>query len=1462
MALTKGTTGVDTLTGTGTADIILADKGNDTASGGAGDDLIDGGNGNDVLNGNADNDTLLGGDGADTLDGGTGNDFMYGGDGNDLYFVDSLTDAVEETDALSANGGVDTVNTTVNFTLGNFVENGTINSLAGGGVTLTGNTLNNVLVSESTGTNTLDGGTGADTMSGTSGGNNVVFLVDQSGDTIVGAVGASDTIVADLSWSLASQSTGVENLTLSAAAGAGATATGSTGANILTANDLGNTLIASGGNDTLVGGLGADTLDGGTGNDGMAGGAGDDTYVVDNLSDSITEGAAAGTDTVLAGDTFTLAANFENLTLTGTGNFNGTGNSDVNIITGNSGNNTLDGVSGLDTLNGMDGADVLLVHSGNEVVNGGNGIDTIVSDVSYSLPGATSVENLTLTALAGAGAVATGDTGANVIRGNALGNTLDGGGAGGTDTLIGGAGNDTYIVSNTADVISDPAGGTDTVIANSISYTLSGDLENLTLQSYNFYNFYGSTALTATGNSGANVITDNSTTYGGSIGNVLLGGGGIDTLVNNAQDGSIFTGGLSGTTTLDGGAGADVMSSAADNTTVFVVDDIGDTVDGNSNKYGQFNDVVRSSISWDLAVNTTDVNNLTLTGVTNINGAGNANVNIITGNTGNNTLTGLAGNDTLSGGDGNDRLDGGTDDDTMIGGLGNDTFIVDSTLDVVSELAGQGTDTVTSSVDFELSGNIENLTITGAAVTAIGDSGTNVITGNSNNNTIDGGGGADALSGGTGDDLYIVDNAGDQVFENNGEGTDTVQASVSYTLGATSEVEILTLTGGSNINGTGNALANAITGNTGDNTLDGGAGIDTLIGGLGNDTYVTDNPGDVLSENASEGNDTVVAAYSYTVAADFENVVLSGTGDFNATGNAANNSLVGNSGNNTLDGLAGADSMEGGAGNDYFIVDSSGDIATDFGGGTDTVFASASFTLGTGIENLILDTLVVGAIDGTGNGSDNSITGTDGDNILNGLGGSDTLESGLGNDTLDGGTGADSMTGGDGDDTYTVDNAGDVVNELFGEGNDTVYTSVSYTLSGSNVENVILTGTANLSLTGTGDDDVLTGNTGNNTLTGLGGNDTLSGGGGTDRLVGGDGDDIYVVDAQTDVVVENLGKGTDTVQSTASYTLGANIENLELFANGVAKGNTLNNTITLFGAGTADGSTGADLLIHAGAGTATFIVDNVGDSVDGSAIGTDNVVSSVSFDMNMQGDADVDNLTLTGNAAINGFGNAFNNTITGNAGANTLDGGGGDDRLVGLGGNDTYFVDSIGDVLVDSAGIETVNSEVDWTLGTGFEKLVLTLGAGNIDGAGNAAVNTITGNEGDNSLFGAAGNDTLIGGIGFDILEGGIGADRLTGGADSDTFYWGAVNQGADTITDFQAGGGGDALDFSDILVGYNGNVSEYIQITQSGANTIVKVDVNGLAGPGGFVTYATLLGVNLGTDESTVLGNGNLIVV
>jgi Ca2+-binding RTX toxin-like protein len=213
-------------------------------------------------------------------------------------------------------------------------------------------------------------------------------------------------------------------------------------------------------------------------------------------------------------------------------------------------------------------------------------------------------------------------------------------------------------------------------------------------------------------------------------------------------------------------------------------------------------------------------------------------------------------------------------------------------------------------VTYTLGVEVENLTLTGAsAINGTGNVLANVITGNSANNVLDGGAGADTLVGGAGNDTYIVDNAGDVVTEVASGGSDTVQAAVTYTLGA--EVENLTLTGAGTINGTGNVLANVITGNSANNVLDGGVGADTLVGGAGSDTYVVDNAGDVVTEVASGGSDTVQAAVTYTLGVEVENLTLTGASAINGTGNALANVITGNSAANTLDGGAGNDSLSG-----------------------------------------------------------------------------------------------------------------------------------------------------------------------------------------------------------------------------------------------------------------------------------------------------------------------------------------------------------------------------------------------------------------------------------------------------------------------------------------------------------------------------------------------------------------------
>jgi len=151
-----------------------------------------------------------------------------------------------------------------------------------------------------------------------------------------------------------------------------------------------------------------------------------------------------------------------------------------------------------------------------------------------------------------------------------------------------------------------------------------------------------------------------------------------------------------------------------------------------------------------------------------------------------------------------------------------------------------------------------------------------------------------------------------------------VQSSVTWTLGT--NFENLTLTGSSNINGTGNGVVNIVTGNTGDNSLDGGSGADTLIGGTGNDTYTVDNASDVVTEQLQEGTDTVLSSVTHTLASEVENLTLTGGSAINGTGNELDNIVTGNTGANTLSGSDGFDTLDGGDGLDHLTGGNDADI--------------------------------------------------------------------------------------------------------------------------------------------------------------------------------------------------------------------------------------------------------------------------------------------------------------------------------------------------------------------------------------------------------------------------------------------------------------------------------------------------------------------------------------------------------
>jgi Ca2+-binding RTX toxin-like protein len=343
-------------------------------------------------------------------------------------------------------------------------------------------------------------------------------------------------------------------------------------------------------------------------------------------------------------------------------------------------------------------------------------------------------------------------------------------------------------------------------------------------------------------------------------------------------------------------------------------------------------------------------------------------------------------------------------------------------------LGTQQTATLTI-VDDEISGSV----ITGTANddNLIGTPNNDIIIGLAGNDKLDGKAGSDNLQGGTGNDIYTIDNLGDIVTENLNEGTDTVRSYITYTLG--NNLENLTLLGGSNLSGTGNELNNTLLGNNGNNTLIGGAGNDILDGqagndimqgGLGNDTYTLSSAGDVVTENANEGTDTVKSYLDYTLGNNLENLTLLGNADINGTGNSLNNSLTGNNFNNTLSGGDGSDTLNGSIGNDTLIGGNGNDSAYYYNA-PDSVIVN----LATGIANDGqdgIDTLSqIENVQGSNTAGDN-LTGNTGVNVLYGYGGADILTGGGGNDLLYLGS----------------DTVKDTVNYTSGDGIDTVYNFV------------------------------------------------------------------------------------------------------------------------------------------------------------------------------------------------------------------------------------------------------------------------------------------------------------------------------------------------------------------------------------------------------------------------------------
>ena len=981
--------------------------------------IITGTPGNDNLLGTVDSDTLYGLEGDDILDGGLGDDVLDGGieskNGDTARYWNAISAVIVDlsTGVVTGGAGNDTLIDIENVDGSAFAD------------TITGDAEWNTLRGAE-GNDNLYGGAGYDSLYGDEGNDNLYggdesdVLVGGNGDDILDGGSGKNGNWDRVDYSSAGGAVFVNLLTGTATGSAGNDTLiniedvfGSAYNDKLTGDANANSIYGWNGNDLLIGGNGSDYLDGGEGNDTLKGGQGDDVLIGDNGNDHLDGGPSskgdradysfassavvvnlfAGTATGGAGsDTLT---NIEDITgssyndmLTGDANPNRLYGLDGNdALYGNSGDDYLDGGDGNNQLLGGDGNDWLNSSGsgkgmGNDTLDGGKGQDAAHFEAATS---AVIVNLQTGTATGGAGSDTlisiediTGSSYNDALTGDANPNRLYG--SAGNDALYGNAGDD-YLDGGDGNNQLFGGDGNDWLSSSGSSKGMGNDiLDGGKGQDAAHFETATSAVIvnlqtcTATGGAGSDVLISIEDITGSSYDDVITG----DAYPNHLY-------GAAGNDVIYGGAGDDYLDGNDGSNQLFGGDG-NDWLSSSNGGKGMGNDILdggkgQDAAHFEAATSAVIVNLQTGTA---IDGAGNDTliaIEDVYGSFYGDSLTGDANRNQLFGLDGDDILDGGEGDDILNGGASSKNgdradYTSAAGAVIVNLLSGIATGAAGNDTLID----IENVTGGAFDDTLIGNAGMNLL---------DGGGGNDTMEGGAGDDGYIVDNVGDVVTEPFNAGIDYVNSNITYTLPL--NVENLTLTGDSTINGTGNGLANFIMGNSEANLLAGGGGNDTLygmegndlliggigadqmIGGIGSDNYIVDDSNDLVTENSGEGIDTVKSSVTYILPRNVENLILTGSATIDGTGNKQNNSITGNTADNVLKGAAGNDILDGDTGNntltggsglDVFRFSTTGhiDAITDFVVDDDTIqLENDVFTALTTIGALPTDQFVIGA---------------------------------------------------------------------------------------------------------------------------------------------------------------------------------------------------------------------------------------------------------------------------------------------------------------------------------------------------------------------------------------------------------------------------------------------------------------------------------------------------------------------